>query len=177
MPHDVALHELVARAGAVTRAVSSVPGLGGISAFSYGYMKRASGADVALGVTAYQLAASTQAAVLSETRGLELVQGFTLGVAKVVGEAVDDMEDVPEYGHELARHAIRGALQVGDAMADEIGQVARGAVIGTLRALAGRQVPLAGALCGAGYGAVQGALEAGQDPKESASQAGESARD
>jgi hypothetical protein len=40
-----------------------------VSAVSYGYLKRVPRADVALGVMAYQLASSTQAAVASADRG------------------------------------------------------------------------------------------------------------
>ena len=171
VPRDVALSELAARAGPAARAVSSVPGLGAVSAFSYGYLKRVPGADVALGVTAYQLAASTQAAVSSVGRGRVLAREVAQLVGGVLEEATEGMEDVAVHGVELARHATRGAIQVGDDLADEIGKVAHGAVLGTLRALAGRDVTPHDALRGAGYGTVQGAIEAGEDPAQAAAEA------
>ena len=177
MPRDVALGELAARAAPAARAVSSVPGLGAVSAFSYGYLKRVPGADVALGVTAYQIAASTQAAVTSAGRGRALVRNVASVVGGALEEAVDEMEDVAEHGIELARHATRGAVHVGDELADHVGGVARGAVLGTLRALAGQPVAPLDALRGAGYGAVQGAVEAGTDAAEAVSQALEAARE
>ena len=79
MSRDAALGELVAHSGPAARAVSSVPRLGAVSAFSYGYLKRVPGADVGLGVTAYQLAASTQAAVASASQGRVLVRGRDTG--------------------------------------------------------------------------------------------------
>ena len=68
MPRDVALRELMAGVEGSARAVSSAPGVGALSAMSYGYLKRVPGADVAIGVSAYQLAAATQAAVASVSR-------------------------------------------------------------------------------------------------------------
>lgn len=174
---DVALRLLTAQAGPAARAVSSVPGLGSLSTFAYGYLRRVPGADVALGVTAYQLAASTRAAAVSATRGRELVQDVAHKVAEALGEASDDMEDIAGHGRELARHATRGALHAGNEMADEIGSIARGAVLGTLRVLASRSISPEEALRGAGYGAVQGALETGTDPAQLAAQAVEAARE
>ena len=177
VPREAALGELAARAGPAARAVSSVPGLGAVSAFSYGYLKRVPGADVALGVTAYQLAASTQAAVSSAGRGRELVGDVAEVVGGVLEEAIDEMEDVAGQGLELARHATRGAVQVGDDLADQVGRVARGAVLGTLHTLAGQPVAPLDALRGAGYGAVQGAVEAGADAAEAVAQAVAAARE
>ena len=177
LSRDIALHELTARADPLVRAVSSVPGIGGLSSLSYGYLKRVPGADVALGVTAYQLAASTQTAAVSAARGSELVQDVSHGVSTALGESIDDMEDIAGLGSELARHATRGALQAGGELTVEVGSVARGAVIGALRVLTARRVPALEALRGAGYGAVQGAIESGADPAKSADQAIAAARE
>ena len=65
---DIALAGLTVSVARMARAVSSVPGLNAVAAFSYGYLKRIPGADVAMGVSAYQLASSTQAAVASASR-------------------------------------------------------------------------------------------------------------
>ncbi len=174
---DMALSQLAAGASPAIQAVSSVPGLGAVSAFSYGYLKRVPGADVALGVTAYQLAASAQAAVTSAGRGRVLVRDVAHAVSGVLEEAIDEMEDITGHGLELALHATRGAVQVGGDLTEEAGRVARGAVLGTLRTMDSRQVASGEALHGAGYGAVQGAIESGEDPAEAASQAVEAARE
>ena len=179
---DMALGQLAAGAIPAIQAVSSVPGLGAVSAFSYGYLKRVPGADVALGVTAYQLAASAQTAVASAERGRALVSDVAQAVSGVLEEAIDDMEDIADSGVELALHATRGAVQAGDDLAEDLGRVARGAVLGTLRTAVGGppdrpQLRPSEALRGAGYGAVQGAIEAGENPTEAASQAMEAARE
>lgn len=177
VPRDIALSELGASAVPAARAVSSVPGLGAVSAFSYGYLKRVPGADVALGVTAYQLAASAQAAVASANRGRGLVRNVSNVIGSVLEKAMEEMEDITDHGIELARHTTRGAIQVGDDLTDQLGRVARGAVLGTLRTMAGQGVDPIDSLYGAGYGVVQGAVEAGEDPAAAATYALEAARE
>ena len=174
---DVALGQLAARASPAMQAVSSVPGLGAVSAFSYGYLRRVPGADVAVGVTAYQLAASAQAAVTSAGRGRALASEVADAVGGVLEQTIDEMEDAAGHGLELARHVTRGAVQVGDDLTEEVGRVTRGAVLGTLRTLADAQFDTEETLRGAGYGAIQGAVESGADPAEAVAQAVRAARE
>ena len=174
---DVALGQLAAQATPTMQAISSVPGLGAVSAFSYGYLRRVPGADVAVGVTAYQLAASAQAAVTSAVRGRALAGNVANAVGGVMGQAIDEMEDATDHGLDLARHVTRGALQVGDDLAEDVGRVARGAVLGTLRALIDADFEAEEALRGSGYGAVQGAVESGAYPAEAVAEAIRAARD
>lgn len=177
IPREVALEELTAGVQGSARAVSSVPGIGAVSAISYGYLKRVPGADVAIGITAYQLAASTRTAVESVRRGRGLIRDVASVVGDIVEEAIDSTEDIAVHGRELARHATRGAMQISEDLTGQVGSVARGAVRGTLRTMAGRHVSAEEPLRGAGYGAVQGALEAGEDPSEAAAQAVRAARE
>ena len=176
LPRDVALAELMAQANPAARALTSIPVLGSLTSFSYGYLKRLPGADVALGVTAYQLAASTQAAVTSAGKSRMLVREVAQAVGDVVEDTIDEMGDFAGHGLELARHATRGAVQVGDDFTDQMGRAARGAVLGTLRTLTRRRVPFLVSLRGAGYGVVQGTLESGGSAAEATTQALEAAR-
>ena len=122
---EAALANLMAGAGPVARAVSSVPGLSMVSAFSYGYLRRIPGADVAIGVTAYQLAASTQVALESAGRGRAAASEVASRVGTALGRVMDDLEDVAERGLGLALHSTRGAVHAADA-AGQMGRVARG---------------------------------------------------
>ena len=176
VPRNIALAELAAHAAPMARAVSSVPGLGAVSAFSYGYLKRLPGADVALGVSAYELAAATRAAAASARRGQSLTHNIAHAVSTALGKAVEEMADVADNSIEVARHATRGALHVGEDISDQVDKLARGAVVGTLRAMASRESPMDQALHGAGYGVVQGAIEAGVDSGEAAIHAVKAAR-
>ena len=173
---EEALSELTARAGPAGRAITSVPGLGPVSEISYGYIKRVPGADVALGVTAYQLAASTQAAVESTGRGRVLAGDVARAVGGVLERTTNEVEDIAEHGAELARHATRGAVHVGDDLTGQLDRVTRGAVLGALRAMSEQGVDPLDALLGSGYGAVEGAIETGEDPAQAAVEAVEAAR-
>ena len=177
IPRDEALAELMAGAGPVARAVSSVPGLNMVSAFSYGYLRRIPGADVAIGVTAYQLAASTQAAVASAGRGRMAASEVSQHVGTVLGHTVENMENAAENGLGLALHATRGAVHAADDITGQVGSVTRGAVLGTLRALGRLRVSPVESLRGAAQGAIQGAIEAKRDPRETARAAVEAARE
>ena len=174
---DTALGEMMAGISPVMRPVSSVPGVGAVSAASFGYIKRVPGADVALGVMAYQLASSTQAAVASASRGRSLAQDVQSLVGRALEETVDRMEDVGEHGLELARHATRGAMLAGSELEEQAGRVARAAATGAIRALERLPVETIDVLRGAGYGAVQGALESGSDPVDAAAAVVEAARE
>ena len=160
---DTALAELMAGMAPAARAVSSIPGLNMVSSLSYGYLRHIPGADVAIGVTAYQLAASTQAAVVSAGRGRAGATEIAHRVGNVLGYTARRMTDAAENGLELARHATRGAVHAAGDVTEELGSVTQGAMLGTLRTLHQLQVAPAEALRGAAHGVIQGAVEAQRD--------------
>ena len=176
IPRDDALAELMAGMAPVARAVSSVPGLNMVSSLSYGYLRHIPGADVAIGVTAYQLAASTQAAVVSAGRGRSGVAEVAHRVSGVLHYTSGQIADAAGSGLELARHATRGAVHAVDDATGELGSVTHGAMLGTLRALSELRVSPAEALRGAALGVIQGAVEAQHDPFEVATAAVAAAR-
>ena len=177
VPRGMALAELSIGITPITRMVSSVPGLNSLSAFSVGFLKRVPGGDVALGVTAYQLAASTRAAVSSTSRGVALATHVGRQVHQAMQDAIEEVQDVGELGMELARHATRGAMEAGDELVGHVGQLTQGAVLGSVQMLAGSPADDLEALAGAGYGVVQGASQTGQDLEEVGGNALQAARD
>lgn len=177
LPRDVALSELMASAGPMARAVSSVPGLSVVSNLSYGYIRRIPGADVAIGVTAYQLAAASQAAVSSAGRGQSAVSDVAHRVREALEQTIDTVEDAGEKSWELGLHATRGALHAAEDVAGGVERVTRGAVLGTLQTLGGLRAVPEELLRGVGQGALLGAIEAGRDPAEAAAAAVEAARE
>ena len=160
---DTALAELMAGMAPAARAVSSIPGLNMVSSLSYGYLRHIPGADVAIGVTAYQLAASTQAAVVSAGRGRAGAAEIARRVGAVLDYTAGRMANTAENGLELARHATRGAVHAAGDITEELGSVTQGAMLGTLRTLSQLQVAPADALRGAAHGVIQGAVEAQRD--------------
>lgn len=163
LPRDSALKELsFASSAAMARVTSSVPGLSIIAGPSAAHLRRIPGFDVAMGVTAYQIAASTATAVRGATRGHLIARNASRGVASAIGVLIDQVGDIPGQALEFARHAARGAV-------GEAGQstgLTRGAVIGTLRTLGGTEATPEELLEGVGYGAVEGALEGSAKPGE-----------
>ena len=155
----------------IVRPVSSVPGVGMVSAAAYGYIKRVPGADVALGVMAYELASSAQMAVASANRGRSLHQEVQTRVGRALEETVGRMGNVGEHGLELARHATRGAVLAGGELGERAEQLARSAATGAIRTLERLPVNPLDSLRGVGYGIVQGALEAHDDPAKAATAA------
>ena len=171
VPRGIALGELSAGQLPAARVVSSVPGLNAVSAFSVGYLKRVPGADVAMGVTAYQLAASTKAAAASASRSRAMASEVSGQVSSALQGRIDDIEDVAEKGLELARHSTRGAVEAGEDLVDRVGELTRGALTGTVRVLARSPADTLAALRGAGYGAVEGAANLGGDLGQAAENA------
>ena len=149
-----------------------------MSAASYGYLRRVPGADVALGVTAYQLASYTQAAVASAGRGRNLAREVQTRVENVLEETADRVEDVGEHGLELARHATRGRSARRKRSGGTSGTGSPRRSRGDAQN-AGKAAGLPAGSCprSAGYGTVQGALEAGHDPAQMAAAAMEAARE
>ena len=174
---ETALNELMAGMTSVMRPVSSVPAVGAFSAASYGYIRRIPGADVALGVMAYQMASSTQAAVASIRRGRSMTEEVQSRVREAIEETVERMDDVGDHGLELARHATRGAVHAGNELEERTESVARSAAIGVIRTMGRLPVRPRDVMHGAAYGTMQGALESGNIPEEFVSAIYEAARE
>ena len=173
---EAVLAELMAGMAPAARAVSSVPGLNMVSSLSYGYLRHIPGADVAIGVTAYQLAASTQAAVVSAGRGRSGAAAVANQVGTVLSHTAERMADAAENGLELARHTTRGAVHAVDDITEELGSVTHGAMLGTIRTLRQLQVTPTEALRGAAHGVIQGAVETQRDLAQAAAAALAAAR-
>ncbi|MDA1036113.1 MAG: MFS transporter, partial [Chloroflexi bacterium] len=163
VPRDAALKALSQSSAAAMAKINSwLPGLSILAGPSYGHLRKIPGLDVAMGVTAYQVAASTAAAVRVGTRGRFLVRNVSREVTQAIEQMLEQLGDLPEQGLELARHAMRGA--VGEAGESTV--ATHGAVVGTLQTLSATEASSEEILEGVGYGAVEGALEGDADPGE-----------
>lgn len=169
---DVALRQLLSRGEVATRAMSSVPGLGNISAWSYGHMRRVPGLEVAVGVAAYELAAATEGAVKTSERARETANVVADRVMHTVEQAMEHWSELTEQSVEVARHAARGAI-----IAAGSARATPAAILGSLRAVHRRGGDLATIARSAAQGAVEGALESGVDPIIAAREAIEGVRE
>ena len=123
---EVVMEELMAESRDFTQAMSSVPGLRFVTQFPLSYLRQVPGMDVALGVTAYQIAATTRAAVTGTTfMGRTAKSGASVGirttahmveeVTGVLTEIVEHTTGIGETGVDVARHAARGVAHAAGA--------------------------------------------------------------
>lgn len=177
VPADAALEQLSAGPLPMMRVVSSVPGLSAVSGFSQGHLRRVPGASVALGVTAYQLAASTKAATSTANLGRSLANDVSWRVSRALRERIGGLEGVSGHGLELARHASRGAVEAVETLSGRVGELAMGAVRGSVLGLRDHSADALTTLRGAGYGVIQGASQSGENLAEAARSAIAAARE
>ena len=177
---EVALEELLAQSRGVSRAVSSVPGLRFVAQFPFSYLRHVPGMDVALGVTAYQIAEVTRSASRRAMQGVGSATGIASQVSRSVSELTAQAEGLREHGRDFALHAMRGALHAGTDIPEEVRYMVKESVKGMLSALSRAPVDIEDALYGVGYGAAQGGSETGANLGEVTAQvvegAAESAR-
>ena len=160
------------------RPMSSVPGLNFLSQFPYGILRRVPvpGLDVALGVTAYQLADMAKTATVAAVRGQRRVSKIARALERALSGMWASGRDVETHSSEVARQTARGAMHAKEAVDLDVGRLAHSAVLGIARTFGPGRMNPGDALRGAGYGIVQGAGETGVDYTAAAAKAVEAAR-
>ena len=158
---EAVMEELLAGASDMSRAMSSVPGLRFAAQFPYSYLRHIPGMDVAVGVTAYQLASSTRAAAVAAGRGASSAETIARSVAETVQNATGPLTGIGDASVEVARHSARGVIHASDEVESNVETLARGAFMGTARAFGRSASGSVQAIHGAAHGIVQGAHEGG----------------
>jgi len=177
---EVLLEALRSPVRELTRPLSTIPGLSFLGHFPYGYLRRVPlpGLDVALGVTAYQIAEIARVATLSVQRGRDTATRLARALGEGLSKVIEPGEAVRKHGSEVAQHAARGSILAIDKTSHiDLGQSVRQAVLGVLGALRHSQVKPQDALRGAGQGVIQGASEVKADLGEASFQAVEAAKE
>ena len=174
---EIVVDALLAPMQHAVRPMSSVPGLNFLSQFPYGILRRVPvpGLDVALGVTAYQLADMARAATVAAVRGQRRVTKIAGALEKALA-GVGTRKDMETHSGEVARQTARGTMHAKEAIDLDVGRLAHSAVLGIARTFGRARMDPGDALRGAGYGIVQGAGETGVDYAEAAAKAVEAAR-
>lgn len=169
---EIVLEELLGPTREMSRVIGHIPGLRSLSKYPYTYLGRIPGLDVAVGVTAYQIASAVRSAVTAAARGKVNRRDVADQVDSVVSYAVNQIDDLEQMGAlqgaEIARHTARGVVYAIQGAAQEVRDMNVGTVLGTVRAL--RQVvsdPQI-VLREIGYGTILGAVEVGADVAQSA---------
>lgn len=164
------LEELLAPSREMARTIGAIPGLRVLGGFPFAYLRHIPGVDVALGVTAYEIASSVKTATMAARRGERVVVDISSQVSRAVARLVGETEALGGQGIYLARHAARGVMHASEEVPVSAGHLTREGVIGILEALKNASVDPLDAIWEVSYGAVQGADEVGADVAEAATQ-------
>lgn len=163
---ELVIETLFASGRQFSRPMSSFPGLNFLGHFPYGYLRRIPfpGLDVAIGVTAFQVAQTARMAALAagqgESAGRRISQSLQMSLEDIA-KAAD--RALPIHRFEMARHGVRGVLHALNDTAVDIENMTRAAVDGVAGALKFSAADSPEILRGMGHGAVQGAGETGGD--------------
>ncbi len=175
---EIVMDALLAPMRDAVRPVSSVPGLSFLSTFPYGILRRVPipGLDVALGVTAYQLADMAKATTVAAVQAQKRVARIGRALEKALTGVSGTTKEMKIHSGEVARQTARGAMHAREEADIDIGRLTHSAMLGIARTFGRAGSDARDALRGAGYGIVQGANETGIDYAEAAAKGVAAAR-
>ena len=159
---DVVMDELLTQTSSNLRSLNSVPGLSVLSHFPVStlrYVPGIPGLDVAVGVTAYQIASSTRMAVEGVTRGGAVARQIRARVNRTVADLAHQVDDLGKQGVDVALGATLGAMQAAQDAGLEAERLTGAAMRGTFDALSRTGAVPLDILRGAVYGVIRGAGE------------------
>jgi len=162
---EVVLESLMFPNRKISSPMSLTPSNGLLSNFPFSLIKRipVPGLDVAVGVTAYQIAESARVATLAAARGRKVTKKLVRALQDNLATVWKDKTATKEHGVEITRQAARGAMHVVDekplAVENLVGPVATSVVKASSKAGVN---PLNG-IHGASQGIIQGAIETDTD--------------
>ena len=177
---DVVMDALYDPGRQFSRPMSSVPGFNFLAQFPYGYIRRVPlpGLDVAIGVTAYQVAETAKVATTAAIKSKKTTKAVTKSLQEGLSEIGRASAGVlPAHRFEIARQAMKGAIHAIEEVTEDIERLTYSAMAGVMNTLKSGHVDLRDAIKGASYGAVEGADEIGANPADSAAKAVEVARE
>jgi MFS family permease len=176
---EVVLDTLFAPMQHAVRPMSSVPGLNFLSQFPYSILRHVPvpGLDVAVGVTAYQIADMAKTTTSAAMRGQKRVKRIARALEKTLTSVWGTAKDMKTHGSEVVRQTARGTMHAKENTDLDVAQLARSAVLGIASTFGRARLNPRGILRGAGYGVVQGAGETGADLAKAAVHAVEAGKE
>jgi MFS family permease len=174
---EVVLGELRAQTRSSLQWVSTIPGPNFVNMFPMSFISRVPGVDVAIGVTAYQLADTAKAITVAALHGGRTAAKVTRALQNGLNRFWKTGTAPPEHDTEVARQAARGALHAVDESPVEIEHLVSPAIVGIVCAMYEAHLNPYDALRGAAYGIVEGTGETGMDLARAATEAIAGARE
>ena len=176
---EVVMNELMTQTRSNLRSLNSVPGLGVFSHFPVSTLRHVPGIpglDVAVGVTAYQIASSTRMAVEGVTLGSAAARQVQSRVNRTVVDMARQVDDLRRQGVDVALGATLGAMHAAHDAGLGAERLTEAAMRGTLGALSSTGAAPLDILRGAIYGVIRGGSETNLQINEVAMHAIKAAR-
>ena len=175
---EVILESMMTPMRQFSRPMSSVPGLTFLSNFPFGFIKRVPipGLDVAMGVTAYEIAEMARAATSATVRGRRVTKRLGKALQSGMAGIWKDRERVKEHGIEITRQTARGAMHVVNEKPLATEQLVGTVLMGVMEVSSKAGVNQLNGISGASQGIIQGASETKTDLGAVAPQIIEAAR-
>ena len=177
---DVVMEELMTQTRSNLRTLNSVPGLSVLSHFPVSTLRHVPGIpglDVAVGVTAYQIASSTRMAVEGVTRGGVVARQIQARVNRAVTDVMHQVDDLGKQGVDVALGATLGAMHAAQGAGIGAERLTQETIRGTFDALGKTGALPLDILRGATYGVIWGASETNLQISAVVAQAIEAARE
>ncbi|MBN1191958.1 MAG: MFS transporter [Dehalococcoidales bacterium] len=172
---EVILESLFFPTREMSRPMSSVPAYNLLANFPLGILKKVSipGIDVALGVTAYQIAEMARAATVAAANGKRLTRKLAGALENGLSGIWKDKEkeEVKTHGQEIARQAARGAMHAAVDTPFVAEQLVLPVTSGVVEVTSHAGTDPLNSIAGASQGIIQGAVETGADLQTAVTQA------
>lgn len=175
---EVILESLFFPVRELSRPMSSVPAYNLVANFPFGFLKRVPipGIDVALGVTAYQIAEMARGATVAAVSGKRLTKRLVKSLDDGLASIWKSRVEVKTHGLEIARQAARGAVHATSDTPLVMGKLVVPVTTGVIEVAGRAGVDPLNGISGASQGIIQGAAETGADLRAVTIQTIEAAR-
>ena len=162
---EVVLESLMFPNRGISSPMSSNPSNSILSTFPFSLIKRipVPGLDVAVGVTAYQIAEMARAATLTAVRGRRVTRKLVKALESGLNSIWKAREEVKEHSVEITRQAARGAMHAANDKPVDMNNLAGSAITGVVQVSTKAGVNPLNGIHGASQGVIQGAVETGAD--------------
>lgn len=174
---DVVIDELFSGARRATVPMSSIPGFGLTTQFSVGAMRAVPGLDAAVGVAAYQVTESTRMASSLAHRGIATYEEGVERISNTIRSLIpsrfmsDEHNLESEHAEQIAVEAAKGAVISSMDSGASVSDLTEQAIGATAVISQVTDADPAVVLRAASYGAIQGAIEAAEGPRQAAESA------
>ena len=158
---EVVLESLVSPNRKISNPMNLSPSNSLLSNFTFSLIKRmpVPGLDVAVGVTAYQIAEAARVATLTAARGRKVTKKLVNALQDNLAMVWEDKTVTKEHGVEIAREMARGAIHVVDEKTLDVEQMESTVIKGVVSIVSQAGVDPEDAILGSSQGIIQGATE------------------